>query len=118
MPLPFGARRLCSVSASQGPAVTCDQSAAAASPGSSATDGARHHAHGRDEAQPVALRQLLCFAELGDRALQPIAIDLHPLATQQHQRVGARQQRGDFLLRQCLAVERDFHLEVEHALQS
>ena len=79
--------------------------------------GAGQHAHRRGEAQPLALRQLLGLAELPDRALEPLAIDLDPLAAQQHQRVGAGQQRGDLLRAQRLAVQRHVHVEVQHAFE-
>ena len=107
----------CSVSASQGPAVTLRPVGDGDIAHRIVDRGAGQHAHGRGEAQTFALRQLLGLAELPDRALEALAIDLHPLAAQQHQRVGAGQQRGDLLLAQRLAVQRHVHVEVQHAFE-
>ena len=46
------------------------------------------------------------------------AIDLDPLTAQQHQRVGAGEQLGDFLVAERFAVERHGHVEIEQSVEA
>ena len=69
--------------------------------------------HGRAECQPIALSRAFDFAETLDHPFQLVAVDLDPLAAHQRQSIGTGEQFTDFLRRERLAIERDFHMEIE-----
>ena len=75
-------------------------------------------AHGLDEGQAVTFSQSLRVLELPHRAFKTAAIDLDPLTAQQHQRVGAGEQPGDFLVAERFAVERHGHVEIEQSVET
>ena len=57
-------------------------------------------------------------SKLLQRALKALAVDLDPLAAQQHQRLGAGEQRRDLLGGERLAVQRHVHVEIEQTVEA
>jgi hypothetical protein len=80
--------------------------------------GAREQAHGLVEAQALALGQLLHLAEMRDGLLQPLAVDLHPAAPDQHQALAGLQQLRHLGWGQRLAVQGHRDAEVEQGVQA
>ena len=69
--------------------------------------------HPLDERKPV-LGLLLDLLPMVERLLQLLAVDLDPLAAQQHQPVVGRHQFAPFGLGQLLVAQGQLHLEIEH----
>ena len=78
--------------------------------------GAGEHAHGLAEADPPAPGLLLDLTPLVDDLRELVAIDLDPLALDQHQALAGRKQLFDLTVRKPLAVESQTDIEIQQRI--
>ena len=79
--------------------------------------GSREQPHGLTERQSVSRRTALDRLELSQRPVEPFMIDLDPLAADEGEAVGLREQALDLRWRQRLTIEGHLHAEVEQRVQ-
>ena len=80
--------------------------------------GAGQQAHGLGKGEPLLFGELLHLLEAAHRPVQTRTIDLHPLATQQRQRLGPSEQCGHFLGGERLTLQGHVHVEVEQGIKA
>ena len=113
---PSGLRRPLRVSASQGPALTVDQSGSEGSPELLLYRNAGHQPHGIGEWQSAVGRCRFDLAESVEELLEFVPIHLDPASAQELQSVGPLEQGADFGRRESLLSERQLHLKIEQRI--
>ena len=78
--------------------------------------GACEHAHGLAKAEAIFLSGALHLAEVFDHPAQALTINFHPSPAHQRQPIRPGQQFLDFCDSQGLAIQRDFHTEIEQRI--
>ena len=77
----------------------------------------RQHTHCFREAQAIRRRCPLGCLKLFDHMGELLSIELNPSSANEVKSVGAREKFGDFLAAQPLAIQRDFHAEIEQSVR-
>src|SRR2546422_1532210 len=78
----------------------------------------REQTHRVPETQAAFRCGLFRHSKLIDEPGEFIPIDLHPTSSDKMQSAWTGEQARDFVFSQCLAVERDLHLEIEKRLDA
>jgi len=80
--------------------------------------GPGQHAHGLGKGEAVLRRQVFRFLELPHRKFHALAVNLHPLAAQQDQRLGPGEQRGGLFFAERFPLQHHLNLEIKKPIES
>ena len=80
--------------------------------------GTGQHAHGFGESQATLRRQFFSLLELSHGLFHAVAINFHPLAAQQDQRISTDQEHGNLFIIQRLTLQHHLHAEIEQPVET